>query len=187
MKENLYFKRDTLKNEVETLTLYRDLLEHKYKTGNELATLNQINASRESAAIRKGLYDDLLYPQLFDLWKDTFFVNHRIIAEKLASSTLSQKHVQELKERQRKSIFMEPYQYETFVVWIEAMIPTPQGNILKLTDPFGSLYTKPLSNAFFDDKGIQIDRIAVATIGFSHITQNEHPVESLTILPYTIS
>lgn len=187
MSENLYFKRDMLRNEIEALRLYKELVKHRYEIGNQLAILNRDTTCMDTADVRKGLYHGLLNIELFHIWKDTFFVTNRMVAEKLSHSTLDNENLLALRERQRKDIFKEPYQYETFVVWIEALIPSKKGDILKFTDPFGSVYSTPLPSDYTNKKNLHVGDIAVVTLGFNHVQKGNCIVDAITPLEYRIS
>lgn len=177
-------KKHKLQQEVEELERTLEKKKMAFELRNNIQKLGNNGLSN-----RDGIYGDI--NQLSDYetkWKNSFFVKHRLIAEKYGRFNLSQDLIQYLKETHYNAPYrgtiLDDYFYGTIIVFVEACIPTSKGPVLKLSDPYNSIFTEPIKMEFSEACNL-IDRIIVANIGF-HYNNNKHPLKGFRLLKFTL-
>lgn len=185
MNENISLllnRRSSLENEV--MILSRELNSKK----DRFELRNNIQNLWDGLRNRNGNYQRVEnLPDFETKWKESFFVKHRLIAEKYSGYTLSKRGITKAKEEHIEQPFRdeEAYIYVQVVVFVEAIIPTSTGIALKLSDPFGSILTDPLKNTSLEDASTWINRIIVAHIGFNY-HKNNYPLKGFKLLKFSL-
>lgn len=189
-KELLLARKDALLKEIAELEKERDRVKAHHELGNELQKLED---EREYLKLfygnrygSYGIWEDI---PGHERWDGTFFQTHPVEITKTGVQDLSEKSLQWMRSSFAFSMGNPPpkYVYTNYTLWIEAIIPSTEGPILKLTDPFNSIFANPLKNISPDEANQWAGRMAVISLGLSNTDLNDYNIQSITLLPYTLT
>lgn len=155
-------------------------VKRKYLIGNKIQKLHYNST-------RIGYYPELeLLPDYPTKWKNSFFYLHQDIAEELTEGNLSSNYINTIKKfRKYDYSSQNSYYYKPFVVHCHGVIPTEEGPMLCLEDPFGSIISRPLKNISLETAKSWINRMLVAYIGI-HYEHEEFPINRVKTLKFTL-
>lgn len=171
-KISLIEENEILKEELERV-------KRKYLTGNKIQEVNNWS--------RTGYYSNLeSLPDYSTKWKNSFFELHQDIAEKYTKGNLSPRFIRIRRESIKYYYsIQDSYQYQPFVVHCYGIIPTDDGPMLCVEDPFGSIISKPLKWISLQEVKPWINRILITYIGI-HYENTNYLINQVKTLKYNL-
>lgn len=155
-------------------------VKRKYLTGNKVQELSMY-------ITRTGYYSNLeSLPDYSSKWKNSFFDIHQDIAEKYTDGNLSLRRIKFRREIAKYDYSSQnSYHYLPFVTHCCGVIPSDEGPMLCLEDPFGSIISRPLKWISLEEVKPWINRILVAYIGI-HFENRDYPINRVQTLKFTL-
>lgn len=172
--------KNSLRKENNRLEKQLEDIKRKYRTGNIVQSKN--------AYSRDGYYANIeSLPDYQNKWKNSFFDLHQDIAEYFSSGVLSSRYLNYYQKTYHNSFgnAKGEYEYSQFVVHCSAVIPSDEGPMLYLEDPFGYIISKPLIHTSIETAKSWINRILVIDLGL-HYKKNDYPINRIRTLKYTL-
>lgn len=157
------------------------MLEEKLEAVKKKYYIGNIVQKKNLVASRDGFYSNLEdVPKYQNKWRKSFFELHQDIAETHSEGNLSAYYLNRCKRSMK-----DEYLYRSFVVLCSSVVSTPDGPILYLEDPFGSIVSNPLKNTPIETAESWVNRILIASIGL-HSYRDDYPINRIQTLKYSL-
>lgn len=174
---------EELKREIADLREKKQEIQETYELRNQI---EEINVCKN----RSGVYGDLtLLSDYKTKWWNSFYVRHRLYAEKKALYTLDEKKLERYKDTALTNPFHDnpttSYSYISCICYYESYICSGDQIRLVLMDPYGSLITAPTTLITREEAHMYIQRMLYVEIGLLK-NSDKCPLRKLTPLPYKL-
>lgn len=189
-----------LENEIKELESIHDKKQERFHFRNKLQSIKKfyINDDKiNNFQPRNGVYEFMEKEIEFDTkWKGSFFNRHRLIAETYSSMSLHPRFIKIAKSlqswmpmqtaaRSDDRYCFENYNYYEMILVCEAIIPHPDGPVLKLSDPFGTILSQPSSKLTLTSASEFIDKLLYLKVGF-HNKFEFTPVKDVQFIKFPL-
>lgn len=192
----------TLKDEISELELLLQKKQERFEFRNKLQNIKKfyqkdINVSNLQP--RNGVYEFMEREKNYvTKWKNSFFNQHRLIAETYSSMSLHPRFITRAKSMQtwmpikvenrnrlNNKYCYENYNYYEMILVCEAIIPHQEGIVLKLSDPFGTILSQPSNKLTLESANEFIDKLLYLKVGF-HNEFELTPIKNVQFIKFPL-
>lgn len=122
---------------------------------------------KEYTGTEYGYYEDI--PPEAD---NTIYTRHRLLVEQYAQANMSPEHIAAMRDIAIKHIAPIKFIRSDVVTWryvarLDSIIPTPEGTILTVSDPYGSITTKPSQKVSVEQIEPMIGKMIIISLEYN--------------------
>lgn len=178
----LEYRKSELESEINELEHILRKKQERFEFRNKLQSIQKFyqKGPKNNFQPRNGIYEFMEKEKDFDSkWKNSFFNQHRLIAETYSSMSLHPRFITIAKSMQSwmplsdnhkrgldDKYCFENYNYYEMILVCEAIIPHKDGPILKLSDPFGTILSQPSLKLTISSAVDFLDKLLYLKVGF---------------------